>query len=153
MTVPEGDSSLLSFAELALPPYSFRGITESFELIEQASQFRRDVNGNLHNVGADEFRLFRVTVQCRDQQSPGLDGVWPGRQLTMNCASEFSTEGATDSDGFERQAVPDSIRTEGDFIFYRPQLFVVVLSYRMEFEEWEAGIAWELVVEERAPPA
>lgn len=151
--MPEPASSLLAFVELAQPPYSLRGITEQIELIPQATNLRRDVNGVLHDVGSPDFRQYRITVQCRDQQSPGLDDVWPGRELTMHAASEFSTQGASDSDGFARPPVSGSVRTEGDFIFYRPIFLVKVIEYRTEFEEYEAGLSWELVLEERQPTA
>lgn len=140
--------SLLSFVELGLPPYSLRGITQSLQPISQASNLRRTANADLDDVSDPLFQKYRSTIRCTDQQSPGLDGVWPGRQLTMHCAVELSSEGSTGTTGLFRSAVPNSIREENGFTFYRPILIVRVLDYQKSLVEWAADLAWQLDVEE-----
>lgn len=143
------ESSLLSFVELGIPPYALRGITQTLEPIDQAKNTRRTINGILRDVASPDFQKFRSVIQCTDQQSPGLSGVWPGRQLTMWSAIEMSFEGSTDeTDSFERPPVENSIREESGFTFYRPILVVMITDYRTEFAEWQADLAWQLEVEE-----
>lgn len=142
--------SALSFSELGIPPYALRGIQQSLQPIDQASNVKRTINGTLKDVSSPDFRKYRSTIRCTDQQSPGLGKLWPGQRLTMQCASELSFEGSTDdSDGpFERPVVAGSAREESGFTFYRPQLTVLVVAYNTELEEYEGQVAWQLDVEE-----
>lgn len=141
--------SALSFVELAIPPYALRGISQTLEHIDQASRMKRTINGVLRDVASPDFRKYQCSIKCTDMQSPGLDGIWPGMQLTMHSAAELSFEGSTDdSDGFQRDVVPGSVREESGFTFYRPVLLVRVIDYTTEFAEWEAEVAWQLNVEE-----
>lgn len=142
--------SALSFDELEIPPYALRGIRQTLQPINQASNMRRTINAVLRDVGAPDFRKYRSQIRCTDQQSPGLGKLWPGMQLTMHAAIELSFEGSTsDSDGpFERPAVIGSVREESGFTFYRPILVVRVVDYSTECAEWDAEVAWSLDVEE-----
>lgn len=144
----DGPYSLLSFVELGIAPYALRGIQQSLQPITQASNMRRTANGSLEDVSDPIFQKFKSTIRCTDQQSPGLDGIWPGRQLTMYCAVEISSEGSTSTAGLFRPPVPNSIRTESGFIFYRPILIVRVSDYQTSFAEWQADLAWQLDLEE-----
>lgn len=147
--LPDGEMSLLSFVELAIPPYALRGISQSLEPIEQASNLRRTVNAVLKDISSPDFRKYRSTIRCNDQQSPGLDGIWPGQLLTMWSAAELSFEGSTDdTDAFARPPVEGSIREEGGFTFYRPILSVRVIGYSTELAEWDAEVSWQMDVEE-----
>lgn len=142
--------SALSFLELAIPPYALRGISQTLEPIDQAGKLKRTINAVLRDVSSPDFRKYQSSIRCTDQQSPGLGKLWPGMPLTMYCAAELSFEGSTDdSDGpFERPAVPDSVREESGFTFYRPILSVRVTGWQTQFAEWEAEVAWQLDVEE-----
>lgn len=143
------DESLLSFVELPIPPYSLRGISQTLTPIGQASNLRRTINGTLLDKASPDFQKYISSIRCTDQQSPGLDGVWPGRLLTMHAAIELAFEGSTDqTDSFARPPVPNSIREESGFTFYRPILIVRIVSYDTEFAEYEGQLAWELQVEE-----
>lgn len=147
--------SALSFTELGIPPYALRGISQTLEPIDQASNVKRTINGSLKDVSSPDFRKYRSSIRCTDQQSPGLGRLWPGQRLTMQCAAELSFEGSTDenatadSDGpFERPVVGGSVREESGFTFYRPELTVLVVNYSTDFEEYEGKVAWQLDVEE-----
>lgn len=141
-------NSLLSFVELGIAPYALRGIAQTLQPIAQASNLRRTANGSLEDVSDPLFQKYKSTIRCTDQQSPGLDGVWPGLQLTMWCAVELSSEGNTGTVGLFRPAVPNSIRQENGFTFYRPILIMRVLDYQTSFDEWPANLAWQLDLEE-----
>jgi hypothetical protein len=140
--------SALAFVELAIPPYALRGISQTLEPIEQASNARRTINGVLKDVSSPDFRKYRTQIRCTDQQSPGLGELWPGMQLTMHSAAELSFEGSTGSSGLERPAVGGSLREESGFTFYRPVLIVRVIDYSTDFAEWDAEVAWQLRAEE-----
>lgn len=141
------DTTLLRLSPISIPPYSARGIEQTLEHIEQAAVLRRTVNGQLRNVAEEQFRRYRSTITCNDQQAPALSGVWPGRQLVVDCIVELSHEDATDASA-ERTVVPGSTRTANGFVFYRPRLTMLVVSYRTGLDEYGAACNWALELEE-----
>jgi hypothetical protein len=73
-----------------LSEYSLRGLTATLEPIAQTAQIVRDVNGGLLDLTDENFRKYRVTITCADQESPGFaeissgaDGIWPGALVTL----------------------------------------------------------------------
>lgn len=144
-----GEVTLLSFAEIDIPPYSARQITETIEFDYDVDQ-ARTWNGALRNRTPPQMRKFRVTWTCQDMDSPALDGVWEGMELTADCITEFSTGDALSTAGGERDAVPGSERTDDDtgINSYRPQLTVMVETYSIETGEWDAAVGWTLVARE-----
>ncbi len=66
-----------------------------------------------------QFRKYKSSISCRDQEPPAIDGVWPGHVVTVECVAELSypTGGSP-----ARPVVSGSTRTQGGFVFYRPQL-------------------------------
>ncbi len=140
-------ASIFDIAEIGIPPYSHRGISETLEPL--AGQMFRDINGTLHDAGADQFRKYKLTVTCTDMDSPALDGVWPGRAMTVDCVSELCYRDGTDAEA-GRTAVPGSTRSADGFVFYRPRLSMRVVSYTKGTRDgWGGkGVAWQLVLEE-----
>lgn len=138
--------TLLEITGIDVPPYASRGLTQTLEPIEQAKQTRRTVNGSLKDISAIQFQKYKSTISCTDQQSPGLDGIWPGVSVTVKCVAELSykTAGGTP----ERNIVSGSSRVEGDYTFYRPELIMRVTSYTMQTDEYGADIGWQLDLEE-----
>jgi hypothetical protein len=76
--------TLLSISGIDLPPYATRDITQSLEPIQQAKQTRRTVDGVLRDISAPQFQKYKSTITCTDQQDPSLDGIWPGKQVTVD---------------------------------------------------------------------
>jgi hypothetical protein len=146
--MPSGDNylTLLSIQGIDLPPYATRSLTQTLEPIDQAKQTKRTVNGALKDVSAPQFQKYKSTITCTDQQDPGLDGVWPGLQVVVDCVSELSYKTATGSP--ERTAVSGSSRTDGDWTFYRPQLTMRVTGYSTQTDEYGAAVGWQLDLEE-----
>jgi hypothetical protein len=109
--------TLLEINGIDIPPYASRGLTQTLEPIDQAKQTRRTVNGVLKDISAIQFQKYKSSITCTDQQSPGLDGVWPGLVVVVDCVAELSykTGGSPD-----RSIVTDSSRVDGDWTFYRP---------------------------------
>jgi len=149
------DVTLFDIAEIGVPPYSARGITENFGI--EGGQLLRDINGTLQDLGATQFRKLTLTVTCTDMDSPALDGVWRGRTLTIDCQTEFSykTGGSP-----ERTVVPGSSRTgmlasadgggADGFTYYRPRLTMKVADWQTSTGDgWgNVGVNWQMQLRE-----
>jgi hypothetical protein len=139
------DETLLVLTGIGLPPYAARGLTQTLDPIEAAGSQRRTVNGTLIDLSLAQFRKYRSTIRGRDQQAPALDGVWPGRVVTVSCVAELCCP-STDTPA--KPVVSGSQRTEGSFIFYRPQLVMQVVGFTIEKDEYGAATSWTLELEE-----
>lgn len=144
-------STLLSFSGIGVPPFSARGLTQILAPIDIASSMRRTINGSLKDLSVSQFHKYKSTIatgQYTDQQPPAVSGAWPGKVIAVNCIAELCYE----SDGSdiipERAAVPGSIRTDGDFTFYRPILTMRVVSYAYTTDEWNGEVSWTMDLEE-----
>lgn len=144
--LPDNQTTLLVISGEGFPPYSTRGLIQTLDLIEQAGDFERDVNGELVDLSPDQMRKFKSTITCTDQQAPALEEVWPGTILTIQCANERSYKTAGGSP--IRPVVAGSSRVDGDYTFYRPELIMMVISYTLGHNEYEAEYNWQLVLEE-----
>jgi len=139
-------SDVLTLSGIGVPPYSTRGASQTLEPIEAARQLRRTINGALIDVSRPEFRKYRSTISCADQQPPAIDGVWPGQILSVGCISELSYR--TSGGAPARSVVPGSSRTEGDYTLYRPSLTMRVVSFSQDTDEYGATVSWSLELEE-----
>ena len=139
-------SDMLTLSGIGVPPYSARGASQTLEPIGSSQQLRRTINGELIDISRAEFRKYRSTISCVDQQPPAIDGVWPGRVLTVGCISELSylTAGGAPA----RPLVSGSSRTEGDYTFYRPSLSMRVVAFSQDTDEYGAAVSWSLQLEE-----
>ena len=139
-------SDVLTLSGIGAAPYSARGASQTLEPIGSSQQLRRTINGELIDISRAEFRKYRSTISCVDQQPPAIDGVWPGRVLTVGCISELSylTAGGAPA----RPLVSGSSRTEGDYTFYRPSLTMRVVAFSQDTDEYGAAVSWSLQLEE-----
>ena len=139
-------SDVLTLSGIGVPPYSARGASQTLEPIGSSQQLRRTINGELIDISRAEFRKYRSTISCVDQQPPAIDGVWPGQVLTVGCISELSylTAGGAPA----RPLVSGSSRTEGDYTFYRPSLTMRVVAFSQDTDEYGAVVSWSLQLEE-----
>lgn len=137
--------TLLTLTGMGVPDYSARGLTQTITPIKQALNVARSINGVLINFAPSSFQKYRTEIMCTDQQTPAIDGIWPGSLVTIHSACELSyaTGGSP-----ARAVVSGSSRTEGGFTFYRPVLDVMILEIEDSFAEWEADYAWKIVAEE-----
>ena len=83
------DDSMLVLSGIGVPSYSARGLTQTLQPIEAAGSQRRTVNGTLVDLSQAQFRKYRSTIRCSDQQAPALDDVWPGKVVTVSCIAEL----------------------------------------------------------------
>ena len=134
----------LVIAGVGLPPASIRGVTQSLQPIGASRQMARTVNGALRDLSAPQFRKFASSIRCQDQDPPALDGVWPGAVVTVDCIAELSFRTAS---GAPERPVVES-RTEGEWTIYRPRLTMMVLSFDVDRDEWQAATGWTLDLEE-----
>jgi hypothetical protein len=74
--------------------------------------------------------------------------MWPGQELTVDCACELSYPTTTGSP--QRAVVPGFARVEGDYTFYRPRLTMLVVDFYLEATADEEGTvqSWRLELEE-----
>lgn len=138
------DTTLLAIAEIDVPPYSARELSQTLQPISGAGNMRRTVNGELVDLSASQFRKYQSTISCSDQQSPALEDIWPGMTLTVDCVAELAYKTATGS--AHRTVV--ATRTEGAFTFYRPRLVMKVVDYQISVDEYGAEVGWSLDLQE-----
>jgi hypothetical protein len=139
-------SDVLTLSGIGVPPYSARGASQTLEPIQASQQLRRTVNGELIDISRPEFRKYRSTISCAEQQPPAVDGVWPGQVVTVGCISELSYLTAGGSPA--RTPVTGSSRTEGAYTFYRPSLTMRVVTFSQDTDEYGAETSWSLELEE-----
>lgn len=139
--------TLLVLTGMGIAPWSARGLTQTLAPIRQASQMRRTVNGGLDDVSEAQFRKYQSTISCTDVSAPALGNIWPGMQLTVDCIAELSYPDATDA-APDRTVVAGSTRREGGFVYYRPQLMMRVVNFRLDTDEWAADRGWSMDLEE-----
>jgi hypothetical protein len=149
--------SILALTGMGVTPYSSRGLQQSLKPIAASVQTRRTVNGALHDVSDPIFRKYESTITGEDQDPPAVEGVWPGMQLVVDCIVEIAvlgvfediTDGSTGDDvEFDKPHVPDSVRNDGTFTYYRPRLTMLITGFEVERDEWGAVVSWAMELEE-----
>jgi hypothetical protein len=136
----------LKLEGIGVPPYSARGVTQTLSPITQAAQLKRTINGVLKDLSSEQFQKYASTISATDQLAPSCDGVWPGKEVVVDCISElcYLTAGGTP----QRTVVAGSSRVEGDYTYYRPQLTMRVLSFSSAEDEWARSNNWSMQLEE-----
>ena len=148
MTIAAPEWTVLRITGMGVVPYSTRAATQSLEPIGQAgANIYRDVNGVLRTVGgATTFQKYRSSISGSDMRPIAVNGVWPGKLVTVQCIATLGYLSATEAPA--RTVVPGSSFIEGDWTFYRPELSMMVLSWSLEEEEYEGAINWSMELEE-----
>ena len=148
MTIAAPEWTVLRITGLGVVPYSTRAATQSLEPIGQAgANIYRDVNGVLRTVGGTtSFQKYRSSISGSDMRPIAVNGVWPGKLVTVQCIATLGH--LTDTDVPARAVVPGSSFVEGDWTFYRPELSMMVLSWSLEEAEYEGAINWSMELEE-----
>lgn len=139
--------TVLELTGIGIAPYSTRGASQTLEPLGNASAgLYRDVNGVLRSVGSTSFQKYKSTIQCQDQRPAILDGVWPGKTVTVKCICELSyvTSGGSPA----RTVVSGSSRTEGSLTYYRPELSMMVTAFSIQVDEWSGEVSWRMDLEE-----
>lgn len=160
-------NTLLVISQMGVPVYSARGLTQTLQPIQQASNPVRTANGALIDITASQFRKYASTISCSDQEPPSVDKIFSGAEVTVQCVAELSfptpigeSESEINSDSesptaseseseFGRPPVQGSIRQSEGFTIYRPILQMVVLAFNIQKDEWGAIISWSITLEEK----
>jgi hypothetical protein len=138
---PANGQTVLVIDGVEIPYGAGRGVRQTLTPIGQATQLRRTVNGDLIDISSTLFRKYTTTITCTDQAAPTLDNIWPGMEIVIDCAVELPGTAT-------RPVVSGSTRVDGDATFYRPQLTMMVTSFSVEVDEWQAVVGWSLSAEE-----
>jgi hypothetical protein len=146
--LPSGADTILSISSFGNLLYQARGLSQTLEVIGEATQLERTINGILLDLSAAQFRKYTTTITIpSDVDAPPLDGVWPGMTVTVDCAVGMSfPTGKAGSP--ERSVVSGSDYVQGDYTFYRPQLIMLVRKVESHFDEWKCIVGWTLELEE-----
>lgn len=142
-TLPD-EGTLLILDGMGVPLYSSRGARQTLEPIDGAKQVARTINGELVDLTVGpEFQKFRSTITCTDVRPPRH--LWPGQVVTVYCVCDmvYPVGGIA-----PRNAVPDSLRVEGDFNIIRPVLEMMLIHNPAEADEYGAAHSWTLEFEE-----
>ena len=83
------DSTLLKISGVGMSPYAARGLTQTLNPIEQAKDLRRTINGELIDFSVEQFRKYASVISGSDQMPPGVAGIWPGRDVQVECIAEL----------------------------------------------------------------
>jgi hypothetical protein len=139
------NETVLALAGIGVPPYSARGLSQTLEPIDQAANLQRTINGSLLDLSSPSFRKYKSTITGSDQRPPSCDGLWPGRQLIVDCIAELAY---SDAGTPQRPVVDGSSFSEAGFTFYRPRLTMLVTGFQLSKDEWGATIGWTMTLEE-----
>jgi len=159
---------------IGFPRLSCRDVIQTLTPIPHG-EIRRSVNGELCYVGTKRHHKYKSTVTCADQNLPGVQQLWVGATVTMQCVStlwENLVLGAEGEHELSRPAVPGSIKIvneadevvehtyedgvltlpmgEGEkvIVSYRPVLSMRITAFDFKEGEWEKGSQWRLSLEE-----
>jgi hypothetical protein len=77
------DSTLLSITGITIPDYAIRGLTLDLELISASDGLQRSINGALIDLTAPQFRKYKATLTCEDQDVPTLTNIWQGQIVSL----------------------------------------------------------------------
>lgn len=120
-------------SNVIMSDWALRGIVASLEPIAAAGQVRRDVNGNLVSLGQPQFRKYKVSLSCSDQESPGFalnttdrEEIWPGTEVQITLQPQLGAP-------------------------YPVSLNAMVMSpgWKEQFDEYGAVNSWSLDLEQR----
>ena len=140
------DSTLLKISGVGMSPYAARGLTQTLDPIDQSKDLRRTINGELVDFSIEQFRKYASVISGSDQMPPGVAGIWPGRDVQVECIAELYD--VTVGGSAERSIVLGSEHIEGPYTYYRPVLNMRVIDFNQSFDEWDAQVNWSLTLEE-----
>jgi len=139
-------TTILTLTGVGVPLYSARGLTQTLEPLDQATSLQRTINGELIDLSRAEFRKYKSTISGSDQRPPSCDGLWPGRQIVVDCIEELAYP---DGGVPQRPLVDGSSFSEAGFTYYRPRLTMVVTAFQLSRDEYSAQVAWSMTLEEK----
>lgn len=146
--LPASSDTLLVISSFGNLLYQARGLSQTLEVINEASQMERTINGTLVDLSVAQFRKYSSKINSpSDVNAPPIDGVFPGMQVTVQCAVGLAF--VTGTSGLpKRTPVSGSLYTDGAYTFYRPELTMLIKTIETHFDEWKNVVGWTLDLEE-----
>jgi hypothetical protein len=142
---PSNNQTVLSISVMGVPLYSARGLSQVLQPIDATKNQRRSINGVMVDVSNLQFLKYKSKITCTDARIPAIDGVFPGLTVVVDCVSFLSYPvGGTP----RRIVVAGSNFNEGNYIFYRPRLTMMIVDLTTQVDEWAGTVPWELDLEE-----
>jgi hypothetical protein len=147
--LPSNSDTLLVISSFGNMLYQARGLTQTLTAIGAATQLERTINGTLLDLSAAQFRKYTSKIDIPSEvYAPPLDGIFPGREVTVECAASLSyVTGRPGSPN--RSVVSGSMWSEGGYTFYRPELIMLIRSVEVHFDEWKNVVGWTVELEEK----
>lgn len=145
--LPASADTLLSISGLGGFQYQARGLTQTLQVIQEATDLDRSVNGTLIDLSNPIFRKYKSRITCTDVDAPPLDNLWPGMTVIVDCAVNLCYQNGNPGSP-HRSEVSGSSYTQGSFTFYRPVLEMLVSTFTQNFDEWKGDNQWSLELEE-----
>lgn len=139
------DETVLSLSGIGVPPYSARGLTQSLEPIAEAGHLLRTINGTLVDLSVASFQKYKSAIVGSDQRPPACDGLWPGKVVIVDCIATLAYPYAGTP---QRDEVSGSSFEEEGWVYYRPRLSMMVRSFQLSVDEWNAVTGWTMDLEE-----
>jgi hypothetical protein len=156
-----------------LPPESARNCKQELAPIANG-EFKKSINGDLLFLESNERRRYRSVISCTDTNSPIIDGIWIGTQLSVGCIQNLwqainpgelkvrlirpAVEGSICA--ISQLGDPVRFKVDGDevelyrtyeekiFVEFRPWLIMKVINFSLETNEWGMSGGWKLILEE-----
>lgn len=119
--------------------YSARDVTQTYEPDYDPVQ-ERDVNGALIDLTPTQLKKLRTTIEGEDVEPPAFAHLRRGDVLSVRWAVRVAGE-----PGAPFATTEDSITVEGT-TYYRPHIDMMVESFRVDTEEWQARSRWTLAL-------
>ena len=116
-------TTLLSINGINFSDWATRGITMTLAPIG-SGDLRRDVNGTLRDLTLAQFRKYKTSIKCSDQEAPTFDTIWKGSVIEVTCIPELGV-GGDDTDG---------VLT----------MFMMVEDWEVSRDEYECECGWSL---------
>jgi hypothetical protein len=167
------NESDLILGVVGLPPESSRNCVQELYPVPNG-EFRKSVNGDILFLESTERKKYKSIISCKDVNTPIIDGIWIGSQITVGCIQNLwqSINPGEIRIKLVRPAVTGSIcvvdkfgdslkfhasdnevtltQVHGNKVFvgFRPWLIMKVINFSMETNEWGMTGGWKLVLEE-----
>ncbi|MDR0555396.1 MAG: hypothetical protein LBG20_00045 [Holosporaceae bacterium] len=156
-----------------LPPESARNCQQELSPIPNG-EFKKSINGDLLFLETNERRRYKSVISCKDVNSPIIEGIWIGSQISVGCIQHL-WQGINPREhrvGLIRPPVRDSVcaitglgdsvrfhlndcdvtlsetHEEKVFVCFRPWLTMKVMNFCLETNEWGMSGGWKLFLEE-----
>lgn len=165
----------LKIRGVGFPPLSCRDATQTLTPIRHG-EMRRSVNGELCYVGTNRHHKYQSRIVCSDQNLPGIQQVWVGSTVEVECISPLWESFLLGDEEIDRKLsrplvagslvvkyadnTPvdfqwnDGVLTlpEGDgktvMVCYRPCLKMRITFFDFKESEWQEKREWQLALEE-----